>query len=46
MRAIIDLVESSKQAHNAKKTESVKKRKVCSNMNILNTSKTPKIMKN
>src|SRR6266496_2560444 len=27
-------IESSKQAHNAKKTESVKNRTVCSNLNI------------
>ena len=39
-------IESSKQAHNAKKTESVKNKTVCSNMNISNTSVTPKILKN
>ena len=39
-------IESSKQAHNAKKTESVKNRTTCSNMDILNTSVTPKILKN
>ena len=38
-------IESSKQAHNAKKTESVKNRTVCRNMKISNTSVTPKIMK-
>ena len=36
--------ESSKQAHNAKKTESVKNRTVCSNLDILNTSVTPQIL--
>ena len=39
-------IESSKQAHNAKKTESVKNRTVCSNLDISNTSVTPKILKN
>ena len=39
-------IESSKQAHNAKKTESVKNRTVCSNMDISNTSVAPKILKN
>src|SRR3990170_306440 len=39
-------IESSKQAHNAKKTESVKNRTVYSNLNISNTSVTPKILKN
>ena len=39
-------IESSKQAHNAKKTESVKNRIVCSNLNISNTSGTPKILRN
>ena len=39
-------IESSKQAHNTKKTESVKKRTVCSNLDISNTSVTPKILKN
>ena len=34
-------IESSKQAHNAKKTESVKNRTVCSNLDISNTSITP-----
>src|SRR3990170_6500127 len=38
-------IESSKQAHNAKKTESVKIRTVCSNLNISNTYVTPKILK-
>ena len=38
-------IESSKQAHNAKKTESVKNRTVCSNLKILNTSLPQKIMK-
>ena len=33
-------IESSKQAHNAKKTESVKNRIVCSNLTTLNTSVT------
>ena len=39
-------IESSKQAHNAKKTEYVKSRTVCSNLDISNTSVTPKILKN
>ena len=39
-------IESSKQAHNAKKTESVKNTTDCSNLDILNTSETPKILKN
>ena len=39
-------IESSKQAHNAKKTESVKNRTICSNLDISNTSETPKILKN
>ena len=38
-------IESSKQAHNAKKTESVKNRTVCSNLNISYTSITPKFLK-
>ena len=41
-----ETIESSKQAHNAKKTEYVKNRTVCSNLDILNTSVTPKILKN
>ncbi len=39
-------IETSKQAHNAKKTESVKNRTVCSNLTTSNTSVTPKILKN
>ena len=39
-------IESSKQAHNAKKTESVKNRTVCSNLTILNTSETEKKSEN
>ena len=39
-------IEPSKQAHNAKKTESVKNRTVCSNLTIWNTSETQKILKN
>ena len=39
-------IESSKQAHNAKKTESVKNRTVCNNLTTLKTSVTPKILKN
>ena len=39
-------IESSKQAHNTKKTESIKNRTVCSNQETLNTSVTPKILKN
>ena len=39
-------IESSKQAHNAKKTEYVKNRTICSNMDISNTYETPKILKN
>ena len=38
-------IESSKQAHNAKKTESVKNRTVYSNLTVWNTSETPKILK-
>ena len=38
-------IESSKQAHNIKKTESVKNRIVCSNLDISNTYVTPKILK-
>ena len=38
-------IRSSKQEHNAKKIESVKNRTVCSNLNISNTSETPKILK-
>ena len=38
-------IELSKQAQNAKKTESVKNRTVCSNLDISNTSVTPKILK-
>ena len=39
-------IESSKQANNAKKTESVKNRTVCSNLKTFDTSVTPKILKN
>ena len=39
-------IESSKQTHNAKKTESVKNRIVYSNLEISNTYVTPKILKN
>ena len=39
-------IESSKQAHNAKKTESIKNRTVCSNLTTSNTSVTPKNLKN
>ena len=38
-------IESSKQAHNAKKTQPVKNRTVCRNLEISNTSVTQKIMK-
>ena len=38
-------IESSKQAHHAKKTEYVKNRTVYRNRDILNTSVTPKILK-
>ena len=38
-------IESPKQAHNAKKTESVINRTVCSNLNISNTYVTPKVLK-
>ena len=38
-------IESSKQAHNTKKTESVKNRTVCSNLDISNPALTPKILK-
>jgi hypothetical protein len=40
-----ETIESSKQAHNAKKIESIKNRTVCSNLDISNTSLTPKIPK-
>ena len=39
------IIESSKQAHNTKKTESVKNRTVCSNLDISNTSVTQTILK-
>ena len=39
-------IESSNQAHNTRKTESVKNRTVCSNLATSNTSVTPKILKN
>ena len=39
-------IESSKQAHNAKKTESVKNGTVYSNLETSNTSVTTKILKN
>ena len=38
-------IKSSKQAHNAKKTESVKNRTVCNNLDTSNTYVTPKILK-
>ena len=38
------MIDSSKQANYASKTESVKNRTVCSNLNIHNTSGTPKIL--
>ena len=38
------MIVSSKQASNASKTESVKNRTVCSNLNINHTSDTPKIL--
>ena len=38
------MIDSSKQANYASKTESVKNRTVCSNMNIHHTSGTPKIL--
>ena len=38
-------IEPSKQAHNTKKTESVKNRTVCSNLDISNTFVTPAILK-
>ena len=40
-----DITESSKQAHNAKKTESVKNRIVCSNLETSYTYVTLKILK-
>ena len=40
------IIESSKQAHNAKKTESVKNRIVCNNLTTLDIFVTPKILKN
>jgi hypothetical protein len=39
-------IEPSKQANNAKKTESVSDRTVCSNLEVSNTSITQKFMKN
>ena len=38
------MIDSSKQANYASKTESVKNRTVCSNLNIHHTSGTPKII--
>ena len=38
------MIDSSKQANYASKTESVKNRTVCSNLNIHHTSDTPKIL--
>ena len=38
------MIGSSKQANYASKTESVKNRTVCSNLNIHHTSGTPKIL--
>ena len=38
------MIDSSKQANYASKTESVKNRTVCSNMNIQHTYGTPKIL--
>ena len=38
------MIVSSKQENYASKTESVKNRTVCSNMNIHNTSDTPNIL--
>ena len=40
------MIDSSKQANYASKTESVKNRTVCSNLNIHHTSGTPKILPN
>ena len=40
------MIDSSKQANYASKTESVKNRTVCSNLNIHNTSGTSKILQN
>ena len=39
-------IESSKQAHNAKKIEFVKNRTIRSNLQTFNTSVTPKVLKN
>ena len=39
-------IELSKQAHNTKKTESVKNRTVCCNLDTSNTSVNPKLLKN
>src|SRR3989337_3172370 len=39
-------IESSKQAHNAKKTESVRNRTICSNLKTSTTSVTQKNLKN
>ena len=42
----IQTIDSSKQAHNATKTESIKNRTVCSNLKTSNTFVTPKILNN
>ena len=39
-------IESSKQANNAKKTESISDRTVCSNLEVSNNYVTQKILKN
>ena len=41
----IQTIDSPKEVHNAKKTESVKNRTVCSNLICSNTSGTPKFLK-
>ena len=38
------MIDSSKQVNYASKTESVKNRTVCSNLNIHHTSGTPKVL--
>ena len=43
-KPIKEIIESSKQAHNAKKIESMKNRTVCSNLDLSNTSVTLKTL--
>jgi hypothetical protein len=43
---LVKSIESSKQANNAKKTEYVSDRTVCSNLEVSDTSVTQKFLKN